>query len=342
MKRHVQLQGIRKWSGDDLLELQSEPLRVTDDFFAQWGNCVICGCATSSNAIGAGLVSIGGLTLPLAATAVSSWPIYLVAAETHIQRDYADDVVRDIAVNRYAKVLTSQPSGVSFLKIERDGNPGFFENMRAAWLTLLRNNVTDLQDASSLHGRSIATLTDNDTDKGRRIAALESLETVEIDHVPTAADDGYAIGQEVWHLGENGKTFYRCYDNSPGFAVWHESENSVNSDTLALYQRTPTLMHLKYLPEISTKNKVQQYLAGELLPVSCVKGIIRQRDEGDSLKVHPTTGRLTLQHTGETSFYVYATGNTELVEEVTINVRTPRFLTVNGVIMKANGKPIIV
>ena len=67
MKRHVQYQGIRKWSGDDLLELQSEPLRVIDSFFAQWGNCVICGCAVSGNSIGAGLASIGGLTLPLAA-----------------------------------------------------------------------------------------------------------------------------------------------------------------------------------------------------------------------------------------------------------------------------------
>ena len=259
-----------------------------------------------------------------------------MAAETHIQRDYADDVVRDIAVSRYAKVQTSQPSGVSFLKIEKNGTPGFFENMRAAWLTSLQGNVGTLQEASALYNRLIAALTESDTDKGRRIATLE------IDHVPTAADDGYAVGQEVWHLGENGKTFYRCYDNSPGFTVWHESENSVNSDTLALYQRTPTLMHLRYLPEISTKNKVQQYLAGELLPVSCAKGIIRQRDEGDSLKVHPTTGRLTLQHTGETSFYVYATGNTELMEEVRINVRTPRFLKVNGVIMKANGRPIIV
>ena len=54
MKRHVQYQGIRKWSGDDLLELQSEPLRVLDNFFAQWGNCVICGCVPSDNAISAG------------------------------------------------------------------------------------------------------------------------------------------------------------------------------------------------------------------------------------------------------------------------------------------------
>lgn len=343
MKRHVQYQGIRKWSGDDLLELQSEPLRVLDNFFAQWGNCVICGCVPSDNAISAGLVSIGGLTLPLAASAVASWPIYLVAAETHIQRDYADDVVRDIAVSRYAKIQTSQPSGsVSFLTIERNGNHGFLENMHAAWLTTLLQNVVTLQGDSSRHNGQISTLQEADTAKGRRITALEDVRTVEIDHVPTQYDDNYAIGQEVWHLGANGKTFYRCYDNSPGFAVWHESENSVNSDTLALYQRTPTLMHLKYLPEISTKNKVQQYLAGVLLPVSCTKGIIRQRNEGDSLKVHPTTGKLTLQHTGTTSFYVYATGNTELTEEVQITVRTPRFLKVNGVIMKANGKPIIV
>lgn len=342
MKRHIQYQGIRKWSGDDLLELQSEPLRVLDNFFAQWGNCVICGCVQSENAISAGIVSIGGLTLPLAASAVASWPIYLVAAETHIQRAYADDVVRDIAVSRYARIQTSQPSdSVSYLKIERNGSHGFLENMRTAWLTTLLQDVVNLQGDSTRHNGQIIALQESDTEKGRRITALEDVRTVEIDHVPNISDDNYAIGQEVWYLGVDGKKFYRCYDNSPGFAVWRESDG-LNSDILALYQRTPTIMHLKYLPEISTRNKVQQYLAGVLLPVSCTKGIIRQRNEGDSLKVHPTTGKLTLQHTGTTSFYVYATGNTELTEEVYITVRTPRFMKVNGTILFANGKPIIV
>lgn len=33
MKRHVQFPGIRKWSGDDLMELQGEGLSIADRFF---------------------------------------------------------------------------------------------------------------------------------------------------------------------------------------------------------------------------------------------------------------------------------------------------------------------
>lgn len=44
MKRHVQEPGVRKWSGNDLLELQGEGLTIADGFFSQYGNCVICGC----------------------------------------------------------------------------------------------------------------------------------------------------------------------------------------------------------------------------------------------------------------------------------------------------------
>ena len=37
MKRHVQFPGIRKWSGDDLMELQGEGLSIADRFFSQYG-----------------------------------------------------------------------------------------------------------------------------------------------------------------------------------------------------------------------------------------------------------------------------------------------------------------
>ena len=78
-----------------------------DEFFSQWGDCVICGCEVTEQAIGAGLVSIGGYTLPLAASEITVFPAYLVADAEHIQREYADGVVRGIALRRFAKIVYS-------------------------------------------------------------------------------------------------------------------------------------------------------------------------------------------------------------------------------------------
>ena len=260
MKRHVQEPGVRKWSGNDLLDLQSEPLRVIDEFFAQWGDCVICGCAVSEDSIGAGLVSIGGLTLPLAAAEVTTWPIYLVADAEHIQREYADDVVRDIALRRFARVVYSEPAeGTAFIRITDGGAIGFFDGMRASWLTdlteriaalqgtdrthngqisLLQEQVALISQTTTQHGNAIDTLESACTILARaidgldsanaqeesRISVLENMAPCEIDHVPGTADDSYAIGQEVWFVNADGtKTFYKCHSNAAGAAVWHES-----------------------------------------------------------------------------------------------------------------------
>lgn len=259
MKRHVQEPGVRKWSGNDLLDLQSEPLRIMDDFFGQWGDCVICGCAVSENAIGAGLVSIGGMVMPLSSAEVATFPLYLVADVEHVQREYADDVVRDIALRRFAKVVYSEPEeGVPYILVTAEGAAGFFDGMRASWLTDLAGKVANLQDTDRTHNTQIASLlslTDSlvrqTGQHGSSISSLQTADTVlagaiddlaaanraeearigtlegkaprEIDHVPGVADDGFSIGQEVWVVGADlTKTFYKCHDNTPGAAVWHE------------------------------------------------------------------------------------------------------------------------
>ena len=188
MKRHVQEPGVRKWSGNDLLELQGEGLAVADGFFSQYGNCVICGCQVKENSIAAGLVSIGGMVLPLQAVeTVEVFPVYLVKAEEHIQREYADDVVRDIAVKYFAKVVQVKPE---------DGD------------------CIEIQDAIEL-------LKQADVEAGKRITALEKKMPSYLDHIPTVNDDGYDIGVEVWTVDEYGnKTFWKCHDNTKGKAVW--------------------------------------------------------------------------------------------------------------------------
>lgn len=232
MKRHVQEPGIRKWSGNDLLDLQGEPLKILDAFFSQWGDCVICGCETTEDTLAAGLVSIEGLTLPVLPTEVKVWPVYLVAAEEHVQREYADDVVRDIAVNRYADVVYTKPdTGVAFIELTQEGPRGFFEGMRTSWLTNLKNavisykgQISNLQKADIVLAGKIDDLTESGKKADKRIGSLESYLPAELDHIPGESDDTYRIGQEVWVENEDGsRTFYKCHDNTKGAAVWKES-----------------------------------------------------------------------------------------------------------------------
>lgn len=129
MKRHIQTLGVRKWSGNDLLELQSEGLSVLDNFFAQYGNCIIDGCEVAENTISKGLVSIDGMVLPFdGATDIHTFPVYLKKSETHEQREYADGIVRDIAVEYYAEMVLVEPSD-SHIMITAEGNVKFLNNV---------------------------------------------------------------------------------------------------------------------------------------------------------------------------------------------------------------------
>lgn len=224
MKRHVQYPGVRKWSGNDLLELQSEGLRIADDFFAQYGNCVICGCAVSDDGIAAGLVNIDGMTLPLAATEVEVYPVYIVKDEEHIQREYADDKVRDIAVRYFAKAVQTQPSDAGYIEITDAGGETFFDKLQATWLTGILKSLEALKKADKTLSDAIALLKKADTEAAEKITALENKMPSYLDHTPTVSDDGYDIGVEVWTVDEYGnKTFWRCHDNTTGKAVWKRS-----------------------------------------------------------------------------------------------------------------------
>lgn len=224
MKRHVQYPGVRKWSGNDLLELQSEGLRVADDFFAQYGNCVICGCAVSDAGIASGLVSIDGMVLPLAATDVEVFPVYLVKDEEHIQREYADDKVRDIAVRYFAKAVQAKPTDAGYIEITAEGTATFFDKLQAVWLTDILKQLEALKKADKTLSDAILLLKEADTKAANRIGVLEEKMPSFLDHIPTVDDDGYYVGVEVWTVDKYGnKTFWKCHDNTEGKAVWKRS-----------------------------------------------------------------------------------------------------------------------
>lgn len=49
MKEHIQSAGVRRWYGQDFLDLQHEQLEVLQDYFAQFGPCIISGCEVTPN-----------------------------------------------------------------------------------------------------------------------------------------------------------------------------------------------------------------------------------------------------------------------------------------------------
>lgn len=224
MKRHVQYPGVRKWSGNDLLELQGEGLRIADDFFAQYGNCVICGCEVTETGIGAGLASIDGMVLPLAATTVEVFPVYLVKDEEHVQREYADDKVRDIAVRYYAKAVQEKPADAGFIEVTADGTDAFFDKIQATWLASIQNRLDALKRKDTTLVNAIELLKATDVGFSKRVTTLEKKIPSFMDHRPTVNDDNYDIGVEIWTLDEYGdKIFWKCHDNTEGKAVWKRS-----------------------------------------------------------------------------------------------------------------------
>ncbi len=117
MKRQVQHLGIKKWTADDLLDLQQQPLEVIDGFFEQFGNLIIKGCEVDFEigAIAPGIVGLAGLdpadkatykVAPFAgAVDVKAWPAYLVLERTTVERPYVDGVMRPVA-HVYSAVLS--------------------------------------------------------------------------------------------------------------------------------------------------------------------------------------------------------------------------------------------
>lgn len=135
MKEHFQDQGVRKWAGDDLIDLQSESLTALQGLVEPYAPCIIKGCEVSvvsgSNyKVSAGLVALPGndhTGSPCVKVArvdeipSTVLPVYLTLAYTTDTRVYSDGQSKEISHNYTANVSTVQPEDGAFLAIGVDG-----------------------------------------------------------------------------------------------------------------------------------------------------------------------------------------------------------------------------
>lgn len=216
MKRSVQLPGVRKWAGEDLLELQSEGLAILDQFFGQYGDMVISGCDVDAEAgtITPGLVGLTGKdqdgndtykVCPFAGAAeIDVFPVYLALRYETITREYADSVVRPIAYQYSAELLRVLP----------EGRPS---------IALSSGSVIRFTDAIQDDAHRFVSLIEKT--KIGNIDLLMAMLPTPIDHEPAKLDNAPRVGKLVYTTDEEGeRTFWRCYDNTPGECVWQKSD----------------------------------------------------------------------------------------------------------------------
>ena len=146
MKRHVQKTGVRQWAGEDLLELQSEPLKAIDDFFSEYGNCVIKGmdvkpALNGSYNITEGLVALSGVdadskpafkVVRFAGIESTTLPIYLTLGHHVLERPYSDGQVKPVAYNYYAAVSNIKPESGDYLEVAAENIPRFVDVIQDA------------------------------------------------------------------------------------------------------------------------------------------------------------------------------------------------------------------
>lgn len=127
MKRQTQVPGVRRWFGDDFLNLQEEPLTAIDALVGAYNKpCVISGCTVSNGTISKGFVALSvsgeGLKMMPFDSIVIATPCYLVAKKTPVNQVYADGIARLAAYQYKAVAQTQAPAaGVSFVKMEANG-----------------------------------------------------------------------------------------------------------------------------------------------------------------------------------------------------------------------------
>ena len=137
MKEHFQDYGARKWAGDDLIELQSEPLAALQALVSPYAPCIVSGCETHADDGGGYTVSAGLVALPgkdvkgndcvkivrtdSIAMADNNQVCYLTLSHQTITRTYGDGQSKAIAYNYVAQQTTIKPEDTPYLEIAANG-----------------------------------------------------------------------------------------------------------------------------------------------------------------------------------------------------------------------------
>ncbi|NLF42659.1 MAG: hypothetical protein GX587_08185, partial [Bacteroidales bacterium] len=136
MKRHKQLPGVRRWFGQDFIDLQQEALNAIEGLLAPFNSCVLKGCevsGTDPKTINPGLVlfTSGSGTERLSIIAEfagasglpSTFVRFLVPEEEEISRLYDDGIVKPIAIHQRAVLTSVEPSTGAYIAIASSGSP---------------------------------------------------------------------------------------------------------------------------------------------------------------------------------------------------------------------------
>lgn len=137
MKEHFQDYGARKWAGDDLIELQSEPLAALQALVSPYAPCIVSGCEPCADDGGGYTVSAGLVALPgkdvkgndcvkivrtdSIAMADNNQVCYLTLSHQTITRTYGDGQSKAIAYNYVAQQTTIKPEDTPYLEIAANG-----------------------------------------------------------------------------------------------------------------------------------------------------------------------------------------------------------------------------
>ena len=98
----------------------------------------------------------------------------------------------------------------------------------------------------------------------------------------------------------------------------------------------PVKMTVSVLSSISTKNKEHQRVSVQLYPTYVMQNVLYQKVSGTSVMIDPSGGIMVIG-TGESVFWIIPPQNTELWQQVSVNVRGPRLRLSRSGKIRLNG-----
>ncbi|MDE6694490.1 MAG: hypothetical protein K2J57_01505, partial [Bacteroidales bacterium] len=168
MKEHVQEYGVRRWAGDDLVELQGEPLEAIQKMVEPYAPCIIQGCEVNAaeKRIGSGMVALweldennqkkGVKIARFAGCVTEKFPVYLSLKCTPEERVYVDGKNKPIAHNYTAQETTVENDVKDRfpLKITEDGGPCLPESLTVNFTAATaRENIQPKETLGTAFGK---------------------------------------------------------------------------------------------------------------------------------------------------------------------------------------------